>query len=246
MKRLLLFIAALCVLIAAGAPAALLDRALDAASGGRLRLADARGTLWDGHGRLAAAGDGAAHAWAKLAWQWEAGLLLHGRLGWALRVDSQPAAGLSLGAGGWALTDAAFELPAGAVLATLAHPLARAGWHGRLRAHGPGLHCDWRARCEGSLELGWQGARVDLFPTQPLGDYLFRLRFAPDALSAQLSGAAANPLRADGTLALARGKPRVELRLDGDGALLTQLPAILHGLARADPGGGLRIDWPRR
>lgn len=249
MRHAVVFCAALCLALVSMAPASLFDAALDRATAGHLRLADAEGSIWAGRGRLANApdgGQGTTQAWAVLGWRWQPGALLDGALGWRLTLEGRSAAVLAIHAGGWRLEDARLELPAGPLLAAIPHAAARAGWHGRLRATGPGLHCDWKMRCQGELALEWQAARVDVFPGRVLGDYRLQLAARSNVLEAALESPTGNRLRLDGTLALAAGRPRISLRIQGEDGLVGRLPAILHGLARPDAGGGLRIDWPQR
>lgn len=65
----------------AAAPASFADRALDAATGGRMRLAETDGTIWRGSGRLVLVDVGADQAERRSV----PGVAVPGRIGWNLR-----------------------------------------------------------------------------------------------------------------------------------------------------------------
>ncbi len=162
------------------APASLADRALERASGGRARLADAEGTIWQGSGRLVLVDVGAEAGRRRSL----AGVALPGRIGW--RVSRLP---LLLGQ-----VDAALQVDG------MAEPVRLQGSYGDLRI-GAGaiglpalelgrLGSPWNTlRPAGTLSLRWdnlsikQGAlegraQVELrdassamTPVRPLGSY---------------------------------------------------------------------------
>lgn len=139
------------------APAAALDAPLAARTGERLRLTDARGFWWRGHGVLATA-DGRAHL--PLAWTVDVGPLLRGTLSIRLSdPDTSVDAGtLSLRDGGVDLRNLHVRVPA-AVAGAVDSRLAAIGLGGNvaldasaLASRGGGL--------SGELEATWERARV--------------------------------------------------------------------------------------
>ncbi|MCL4184340.1 MAG: type II secretion system protein N, partial [Burkholderiaceae bacterium] len=69
------------IALAAGAPAAFADRALDRATAGRVRLAETDGTIWRGSGRLVLVDLGANEGERRSL----AGVTVPGRIDWNLR-----------------------------------------------------------------------------------------------------------------------------------------------------------------
>src|SRR5664279_2491985 len=112
--------------IAVEAPAALLDRQLDALTHGRLRIADAASTIWNGSGTLIVLPYGAR---VPLYWHIEALPLLRSRLSGTLGRDateSQQAA-FDLASDDFAIRRFAIALPAEALLRAADAPAVIAG-----------------------------------------------------------------------------------------------------------------------
>ena len=78
----------LAIAVAATAPATLVDARVSALSGGRLRIADAAGTLWNGSGDLVVLPRGTRRA---MAWHVDAWPLLVGELRGTLRTGGNEA-----------------------------------------------------------------------------------------------------------------------------------------------------------
>lgn len=92
---------AMCLFILA--PATLLDAGLQRASNGRLRLAEARGSLWSGTGQFEIRdATGRSGVSRDLAWHFQPQSLLHGRLGFAVDLG-QAAKRFSLNISPWGL-----------------------------------------------------------------------------------------------------------------------------------------------
>lgn len=101
------------------APASFLDRGLDGASGGRLRLVEAQGRLWSGAGRLEMrAASGRALVSQGLRWHWLPENLLRAKLGFELELEfAEQAFVLSMNLRQLEVTNAAINLPAAALAA---------------------------------------------------------------------------------------------------------------------------------
>ena len=77
--------------LVAGAPASLLDFAVERATGGRLRLTQAQGTLWSGSGSLEIRSADRKHAYARaVSWRVQPRAWLTGELEYALEVQGAP------------------------------------------------------------------------------------------------------------------------------------------------------------
>lgn len=243
--RASLFAAALGALLVASAPAVLLDAALDHASAGHFRLALAQGTLWNGHGDLAAADSSESlRPLTRLRWAVEPAALRGARLRWQLEVDGGPAAALEIGPGGVTLQDLTAQLPPAAALAALPHAIARAGWRGVLELRVPALACNWRARCEGMLQADWLAGGVDILPGQALGDHRVVATIGASATTLEIRALRGLALAADGRIELPAGqRARGELSLGGDAALLSRLEGMLAELRPLRSGARLRISF---
>ena len=171
--------------LAALAPATLIDERLERASGGRLRLADAQGSLWSGAGwielRDAHGGAVAKH----LTWRVLAAPLLRARL--VARVELDGAARtfpVTLSPWRVEIADAAIDLPA-AVLGLGVPSLAPLRLTGELRVDIAELSLA-RGRVDGAATLLWRDAGSALTPISPLGAYEVRVDAAGAAVHAAL------------------------------------------------------------
>src|SRR6478609_12247764 len=110
----LLVLVLLVVAFAIEAPATLLDRRIDGASGGVLRLADARGTVWAGRGTLA---DARGRWRLPLGWRSDPVALLAGRLAVTLvpTAPDEPRGRVTIGEQELGATDLELRLPAGVI-----------------------------------------------------------------------------------------------------------------------------------
>lgn len=247
MMRLALYVLGALLFIVASLPAALVDVALRDASDNRLRLASAVGSLWDGGGVLASGVQTAHTPWAEVAWRFDIAALLHARIAWQLALDGRPAARIALGPRGLHLGRIDLDLPLAPIARAVPHPLAQAGWSGRVRARSEAIDCMPDRRCSGALALRLDGLRADILPGGPLGSYRATLGTSDKRMTAELASDAGNRLRVDGTLHLdGTGTPAAALELSGDDALMRVLPGVLHGVAGPLRDGVLRVDWPPR
>jgi general secretion pathway protein N len=211
--------------LAALAPATLLDAALKHASKGRLAMAEARGTLWSGSGRLQLAlggppadegQDGAttndlparrATLTRGFAWRLQPAALLSGRLAFA--VDPAPPGKplrLALAPTHLELSEVDLAFPAA---------LLGAGWlalrplqlSGEVRLTAPALTLGYAAdHLEGGVEIQWRDAGSAFAPLSPFGAYSLRLSGAGNRMSARID-TLQGPLALTGEGAWAQGSP---------------------------------------
>jgi general secretion pathway protein N len=181
----------------ATAPATLLDAGLQSASQGRLRLAEARGTLWSGSGQIEIRDTGGRAGVAQnLSWRLLPASLLRGRLVCEVGLDrADRSFPLTLSFTRIELANADVRLPA-AVLGLGVPKLAPLGLTGEVLIHVARLSLA-RDAVEGNVTLQWRAAGSTLTPVSPLGDYELRLDGEGRTIHAYLR-TVAGPLRLDG------------------------------------------------
>ena len=191
MRAAIAIIAGVSVLLigfAVTAPATLIDGRLENASGGRLRLADATGTLWNGAGTLHVRASGGR---VNIAWHVAALPLLWGELRGALvsSDDVSPKASFSLSRGALDLRDVAVSVPAETLLRAFGAPaLVGAGGSVSLRSPAVGKSGDAIA---GQVALRWDDAMLSV-PGTGLRIALGEVRYDGASQDGRLSGALAN------------------------------------------------------
>lgn len=195
------------------APASLLDAALYQASDGRLRLAEARGSLWSGAGQIEIRHVGRSELGRpigspvgspvgrtgiakNLAWRLLPAYLLRGQLRTEIRLDQreQPFI-VTVSLSGMAIDDADIDLPARALILGVPK-LAALGLTGDVNLRVPHLAVGNKSM-QGQATLEWREAGSALTRVSPLGDYALRLEAAGTALSASLR-TLKGPLQLDG------------------------------------------------
>jgi len=156
------------------APATLADAGLQRATGGRLRLAEVRGTLWSGSGQVELRDAAGRIGVSKhLAWRLRPHELFRARFGYEVVLDrgqrSIPVTVL------WSrieLANADINLPA--EIFSLGMPkLAPLELSGEVKLRIPALSIG-RDATQGSATLEWRTAGSGLSPVWPLGDYELR------------------------------------------------------------------------
>jgi len=161
--------------LVAMAPATLIDAGIQQASAGKLRLADARGTLWAGTGQLEMRDWMERTAVARnIAWRVLPIYLLRGQLRAEIVLDqaAKPFP-VTVSASQIELADADINLPAAAL--GLGEPkLAPLGLTGDVLLHVTRLALGPNA-VAGSATLLWRGAGSAYTRVSPLGDYELRL-----------------------------------------------------------------------
>lgn len=226
---------------AAFAPATLVDRRVAAATGGKLRVVDAEGTVWNGRGALADAGG----AWRlPVVWTVDATALARGAV--AVRFAppagaSSPSGTIALASAGIALRELRVDVPARAFASALPPrtPVALGGTVAVTTA-------DFTGRADvlrGAVAARWRDARV------VAGGAVVNLGTVDLALAPQddrLGGRIANTggdLKIDGAVTLAPTSVAVD-------AMLTPLPSAPELVGRAlaalgppSAGGGVQVTW---
>lgn len=245
-------IAGTCVVLGAGvlflialAPATLLDVGLRHATEGRLRLAQARGTLWSGDGVLEIR-DETGHAVGKdLSWSLQTHALWRGRLDFAVAIDhAGEAFPVRLSMRGIELSGADFSLPA-STLGVAMPQMAPLGPRGELVFHvakfsrvGEALSAD--------AVVTWKDASSAVTAVAPLGSYELRFNSVAGSLNATLR-TLNGPLRLDGHGAW-RGSGALELSATArvDARYRSQLTPLLSLIAveRGDGDFVLKLGPP--
>jgi general secretion pathway protein N len=156
------------------APATLADGALQRASQGRLRLAEARGTLWAGSGEIEVRDPkGRVGLSKRLAWRLRPGDLLHARLRYDVelgrRSQSFP---VMISWSHVELANVDIDLPAEALALGLPR-LAPLELSGELNLKIARLSVG-RDSARGDAVLQWRAAGSGFSPVWPLGDYELR------------------------------------------------------------------------
>jgi general secretion pathway protein N len=187
------FVAALVAL----APATLVDARLESASGGRLRLAQAHGSLWSGSGWIEIRdARGRAGVAQRLAWRVLPASLLRGRLEMELELDRAARRfPVTLSFSGIEIERAGMRLPA-AALGLGVPRLAALRLSGEMQLEVPRLSLE-RGRLQGEATLRWRGAGSALTSVAPLGDYEVTFKAAGAGVHAALR-TLAGPLELEG------------------------------------------------
>lgn len=244
MKVVAFFVAALAFLLAAVAafmPAALVDRRLDAATAGRIRLADAAGTVWEGRGAVT----DAAGTWrAPLAWSISKADVLRNVHAVSLRpIDgaATPHGTVEVIDDGARVHDLAVEAPAQALAALL--PVRALPVLGGTIAVSAADFA-WTAKEKsGRIDAQWRGARLVSGDAQA---DLGTVTLSATPQGAALSGRIANTggdVRLDGTVAVADGSVSVDGTIAPAAGAPPHIVRALAALGTPDAGGAVRIAW---
>lgn len=163
------------VALLASAPATLLDVELQHSSAGRLRLAQARGTIWSGAGDLEVLGsDGRIGIARPFAWTFRPQALLRGELRFDVALGERAKRfPVMISGSGFRLARAHVQLPA-AVLGFAVPQLAPLELIGNVSLNVSQL-ADRGGKLHGKGVVQWRGAGSRLSPVSPLGDYALRL-----------------------------------------------------------------------
>ena len=188
----------------ATAPASLIDAGLQQLSEGRLRLAEADGTLWSGTGQIEMLDRMRRSGVAKsITWQVRPAYLLRGQLRCEVGLDlAAKHFPVTISLAGIELADADIDLPAAAL--GLAIPkLAPLGLTGDVLLHVARLSLR-RSAIQGNATLQWRGAGSAFTRVSPLGDYELRFEGEGAAVRASLR-TLQGPLQLDGQGSWASG-----------------------------------------
>ena len=223
------------------APAAALDIPLSAATHQRLRLTDAAGVWWNGHGVLATA-DGAARL--PLAWTVAIAPLLAGAVVVTLDGrgdDAMPSGSISLHRESVALRNFALRAPARFLSATV--PALRAvTLAGDVALHAPVI--DWNdGALRGAFDARWQAAGV------VAGGFVLDLGIVSASAATKndvLAGTIANSggdIALDGTVEQHRRAVGASLDLKPRASAPDAVRVMLPLLGASDGAGGVRVEW---
>jgi hypothetical protein len=251
MRSWLVVAAAACLLAAAvvvEAPAALLDRQLDTLTHGRVRVADAAGTVWNGSGTLIVL---PYVARLPVLWHIDALPLLRSRLSGTLGPDTTELqqATFDLGSDDFAVRRFAVALPAEALLRAADAPavVAAAGGTVAVRADTFAMR---RGVFEGAFTARWQGASLP-GPRPEVRVALGEVRLDGVGDGGEIKGALSNvggDIEINGTLVLAatgaaRAEARMRPRAGVDAERSKAIVAALSMIGSADDSGGFRVAW---
>lgn len=202
------------------APASLLDKGVQYASQGRVVLANAGGSVWDGSAIPALrTQDGSLVALPFLRWKIAAPSLLTGKIQVRLQWDDQPPASATdavLSFSQVELHHVLLQLPA-SILGEASPTLKPAQFRGQLGIQSDRLVFSSRGM-EGAAIVDWRQASSALSAIAPLGDYRLALNGAGDRIHTVLTTTSGI------------------LLLEGDGNWLTGRGLEFHGKAQASAG----------
>ena len=225
------------------APASLVDERVASASGGRVRLADAAGTVWHGAGVLT---DAQGRWRIPLAWRVDALPLARGALSLTLvpAAGDDPQGALVADSDTLRITGLRVAIPA-AALETLwpRPPVPRLD--GVLSLDAPAFTTDGR-KADGAFDLRWSRASVSFAGLRAsLGTVEARAQPAQDALLIALSNQGGDvTLRGNATLR--NDSVAVDATLTPLPTLAPAVAAGLRALGPADPDGTVHLAWQKR
>jgi general secretion pathway protein N len=250
-----LLIGAGAILLAAAlaieAPASLVDSRVADLTDGRIRIAAATGTVWNGSGELALLPDGAR---IPIAWRLEPIPLLRGGLAGSLTAgDATRPATFTVEREDFIVHDFAIALPAASVLRTAGVPDALTNAGGTLVLDVADL-ARRGDRLEGRADLKWTDAALPAPLTGApgariaLGDVRLAAAGSGSEIPATLSNSGGEVDVAGTLLFSTRGTPQIDARIKPRAGLPADrseaIAAALSSIGRADGAGSYRIVWP--
>ena len=217
--------------------ATLIDGILARASDGRLRLTEARGTLWSGAGQIEVRDAGGRTGIAKnLAWRLLPESLVRGRLICEVELDqSRRRFPVTISMSRIEIANAEINLPA-AVLGLGVPKLAPLGLTGDVQLRVTSMSIESK-EMQGNATLQWRDAGSVLTTVSPLGDYELRLDGEGATVHAYLR-TIQGPLRLEGKGTWVNGKNPVFLATANVPAQHQQQLAPLLRLIAVDRGEG--------
>jgi len=222
-------------------PASLVDGRIASATAGKVRLADAAGTVWDGRGVLT----DAAGTWRlPLGWSISKADVLRGNRVVALHpVDgaASPSGSVEVVDGGLRLHDLRIDVPAQALFASLPmRPLPAFG--GVVAVTASDLSWSGAAKA-GTVQARWQGARV------ASADSVVDLGTVDLAAAPQESGVAGKltntggDVRVDGTVSVAGSNVAIDATVAPNPGAPANIARALAAVGTPDANGNVRIGW---
>lgn len=241
--RLLLFAAIFVVLLAAKAPAALVDHGIAEISRGDLRIGGAEGTIWKGHGvvQILDAATDTWHRWFPVEWAFDPNGLFRGRLSWQIINANGGESELAVGYDGLHAANVRLAGPARNFLQRIPGPFANFGWVGDFKLNVGHLECSWRGGCGGRVGADWRGAGSDFLPGQVFGDYTATAKGAEGEFDVKWTSAESNMVHTDGTGRISNDRGLVlNGTVSGPPELMSRLPAVAGPWVTAT---GARDTW---
>jgi general secretion pathway protein N len=237
----------LAIAVASEAPASLVDRQLDAMSEGRLRIADAAGTIWNGSGALVVLPYGAR---VPVDWHIDALPLLRSRLSGSLGSATSPPPTFDIGPDDFQVRGLSVTLPAEALLRVGNAPslLSIAGGLVNLRSDAFAMH---RGAFDGGFVATWQNASLP-GPRPEVRLSLGDVRLDATASGTEIKGLLSNTggdIDISGIVALgasgagARADVRLNPRAGIDPERSKAIQTALSMIGAASDSGGFRVVW---
>ena len=234
--------------LAIEAPASLVDHRVADLTDGRIRIAAATGTVWNGSGELALLPDGAR---IPIMWRLEPIPLLRGGLAGSLTAgDVTRPATFAVEREDFVVHDFAITLPAAAVLRTAGVPDALTNAGGTLVLDVADL-ARRGTRLEGRADLRWTDATLPA-PLTGARIALGEVRLAAAGNGSEIPATLSNSggeVDVAGTLLFStRGMPQIDARIKPRPGLPADrseaIAAALSSIGRADGAGSYRVVWP--
>lgn len=243
--RFILFACLTAALFVARLPASWMDHVVSELTEGRVRLASSEGSLWQGRAMLAAA-DPQRHLIAVRPLKWRFGIQAAPlAVSFELHGSERLLASLLLRPAGVQVRSLEIDLPLASLTQAVSHPVARAGWLGRLDIRSAGLFCNWRGHCDGRLIADWLDAALDIVPGRRFGDHRLNIAASGEALQLHLHSLDSEfRIEARGAID-SGGRFALQGTIEGDPEIVDRLPNIMDRNARpSGQPGRTRIQFP--
>ena len=230
---LLLFLLLVAAFMLARLPGTCMDSVVARLSDERVRLVNVEGSFWSGSGLLALSAD-RRHLRPARALAWRFGLRRDGPgVTLTLSEHGQRQVLIVLSPTGWLIEDLHIELGLDLIAAAVPHPVARAGWRGRLSLDAQGLACNWQPSCEGELQVRWFDAGLDIVPGRPLGTHALAMQALGNRFNLDLNTLEGD-IRIQGQGQFTpSGQFNFSASVEGDPEIVDRIPNIMDRNARA-------------
>lgn len=234
--------------LAIEAPATLIDARVAALTDGRIRIASATGSLWNGAGDLTLLPDGVR---IPISWRLQPMSLLSGGLAGSITAaDAARPATFAVAAEDFSVQDLAIALPAGAVLRAAGAPASLTGAGGTLALDVADL-ARRGDRLDARAELRWKDAVLATPPAGlkiALGDVHLAAAGSGGEIPAKLSNTGGEVDLTGRLVFSTGGAPQIDARITPHAALPAPrreaIESLLSSVGRADGTGAYRIVWP--
>lgn len=213
------------------APATLVDAGLQSASDGRVRLAEARGSVWSGSGQIEIRdADGRTGVARFLSWRFVPISLLRGHLVCEVALDrADRTFPVTLSLTRVEIADAEISVPA-TVLGLAVPKLKPLGLTGDVMINVARLSIE-RDGVRGNATVNWRTAGSKLSPVSPLGDYEVRLDAEGKVVHVYLR-TIEGPMRLDGKGSWTQGNaPDIQAMATVPPQYQKELAPLLHLIA---------------